>query len=94
MASLLTTLVGGLVFAVHLFEPYGNLAVRSAADRMILYRFALVALVLAYLFPQAKRNQQMPSGVAALIERNELWIALGIAVLSLLTGVLVLFLFD
>ena len=94
MASLLTALVGGLIFAVHLFEPYGNLAVRSAADRMILYCFALVALVLAYLFPQAKRNQQMPSGVAALIERNELWIALGIAVLSLLTGVLVLFLFD
>jgi len=50
--------------------------------------------VLAYVFPQAKRNQQMLPGVAALIERNELWIALGIAVLSLLTGVLVLFLFD
>ena len=94
MASLLTALVGGLIFAVHLFEPYGNLVVGSAADRMILYCFALVALVLAYAFPQAKRNQQMLPGVAALIERNELWIALGIAVLSLLTGVLVLFLFD
>ena len=94
MASLLTALVGGLIFAVHLFEPYGNLAVGSAADRMILYCFALVALVLAYAFPQAKRNQQMLPGVAALIERNELWIALGIAVLSLLTGVIVLFLFD
>ena len=94
MASLLTALVGGLIFAVHLFEPYGNLVVGSAADRMILYCFALVALVPAYAFPQAKRNQQMLPGVAALIERNELWIALGIAVLSLLTGVLVLFLFD
>ena len=94
MASLLTALVGGLIFAVHLFEPYGNLVVGSAADRMILYCFALVALVLAYAFPQAKRYQQMLPGVAALIERNELWIALGIAVLSLLTGVLVLFLFD
>jgi K+-sensing histidine kinase KdpD len=94
MASLLTALVGGLIFAVHLFEPYGNLAVGSAADRMILYCFALVALVLAYLFPQTKRNRQMLSGVAALIERNELWIALGIAVLSLLAGVLVLFLLD
>jgi|SRR6516162_9538819 K+-sensing histidine kinase KdpD len=41
MASLLTALVGGLIFAVHLFEPYGNLAVGSAADRMILYMLRL-----------------------------------------------------
>lgn len=91
LASLLAALVGGLVFAVYLFEPYGHLAVASATDRIILSGFVLVALVLAYVSPYAKRNHQILSGGAALIERNEHWIALGLALLALLTGLVVLF---
>lgn len=91
LASLLAALVGALVFAAYLFEPYGHLAVASATDRIILSGFVLVAFALACVSPYAKRNQQILSGGAALIERNEHWIALGLALLALLAGLIVLF---
>ena len=91
LASLVTAFLGGLIFAVYLFEPYGHLSVGSATDRVILSCFALVALVLACASPQAKHNQQRLSGGAARIERYQHWIALGIALLALLAGLLALF---
>ena len=45
LASLLAAIVGGLVFAAFLFEPYGSLAVYNSADRVILLWFALCAVV-------------------------------------------------
>ena len=44
LAGLLVALVGGLVFAAFLFEPYGSFAVRNAADRIVLLLFALSAI--------------------------------------------------
>jgi K+-sensing histidine kinase KdpD len=44
LASLLVIVVGGLVFAAFLFEPYGSLAVCNAADRIVLLLFALSAI--------------------------------------------------
>jgi K+-sensing histidine kinase KdpD len=43
-ASLLVGIVGCLVFAAFLFEPYGSLAVYNAADRLVLLWFALCAI--------------------------------------------------
>ena len=91
LASLLVACLAGLIFAVYLFEPYGDLRVASATDRIVLSCFALVAVVLAYLSPYGKRNPQQISGGVALIERNEHWIALGLVLLAVLTGLLVLF---
>ena len=91
LATLLAAFVAGLTFAVYLFEPYGSLAVWNATDRIVLSCFAVVALVLAYLAPYTKRNPHILSGGAALIERNEHWIALSLALLAVLIGVLVLF---
>lgn len=91
LASLLAAFVGGVIFAVYLFEPYGSIAVASAADRIVLCSFAVLALVLTWMSPQANRNRRVLSGVEALIERNEVWIALGTALLSLLAGIVTLF---
>ena len=44
LASLLVAMVGGLSFAAFLFEPYGSLAVYSAADRIVLLMFAVAAV--------------------------------------------------
>lgn len=49
LVSLLVAIVGGLVFAAFLFEPYGSLAVSNAADRLVLFWFALCAVVAVYL---------------------------------------------
>lgn len=91
LASLLAAFIGGVIFAVYLFEPYGSISVASAADRIVLCSFAVVGSVLAWMSPQAKRDGQVLSGVEALVERNEDWIVLGTALLSLLTGILALF---
>jgi K+-sensing histidine kinase KdpD len=45
LVSLLVAIVGGLVFAVFLFEPYGSPAVYDAADRLVLFWFAFCAVV-------------------------------------------------
>jgi len=57
MASLLTALVGGLIFAVHLFEPYGNLAVGSAADSndIVLLRFGRLGACLPISSSETQR---------------------------------------
>jgi K+-sensing histidine kinase KdpD len=49
LASLLVTMVGGLVFAAFLFEPYGSLTVCNAADRIVLLLFTLSAVGVACL---------------------------------------------
>jgi K+-sensing histidine kinase KdpD len=45
LVSLLVAIVGGLVFAAFLFEPYGSPAVHDAGDRLVLFWFALCAIV-------------------------------------------------
>jgi K+-sensing histidine kinase KdpD len=49
LASLFAAVVGGLVFAAFLFEPYGSLAVCNAADRIVLLLFALSAIAVVCL---------------------------------------------
>jgi K+-sensing histidine kinase KdpD len=49
LASLLVAIVGSLVFAAFLFEPYGSFAVSNAADRLVLFWFALCSIVVACL---------------------------------------------
>ena len=49
LAGLLVAIVGGLVFAAFLFEPYGSLAKPNAADRIVLFWFALCAIVVVCL---------------------------------------------
>ena len=58
VAGLLCALVGGLIFAVFLFEPYGSLVVSSTTDRVTLFCFTIVALVLVYVFPQPHSNER------------------------------------
>lgn len=48
-ASLLVAIVGGLVFAAFLFEPYGSVAVYNASDRIVLLWFALCAIAVVGL---------------------------------------------
>ena len=48
-AGLFVALVGGLVFAAFLFGPYGSVAVRNAADRIVLLLFALSAIAVVCL---------------------------------------------
>ena len=45
LVSLLVAIVGGLVFAAFLFEPYGSLAVNNTADRLVLFWFVLCAVI-------------------------------------------------
>jgi K+-sensing histidine kinase KdpD len=45
LASLLVAILGSLVFAAFLFEPYGSFAVSNAADRLVLFWFAICAIV-------------------------------------------------
>jgi len=45
VASLLVAIVGGLVFAAFLFEPYRSPAVYNAADRVVLLWFVLGSVV-------------------------------------------------
>ena len=91
LASLLTAFVGGLIFTAYLFEPYGDFRVASATDRVVLSGFALAAVIVASTSRRSNHNQQGISGVAVYIERNELWIGLGLALLALLTALLALF---
>jgi len=44
LTSLLVAMLGALFFATFLFEPYGSLAVGDAADRIVLFLFALSAV--------------------------------------------------
>jgi K+-sensing histidine kinase KdpD len=58
LASLLIAMVGGLVFAAFLFEPYGSLAVGNAADRIVLLLFALSALAVVCLSRSANGERK------------------------------------
>ena len=58
LASLLIAMVGGLVFAAFLFEPYGSLAVGNAADRIVLLLFALSALAVVCLSRSANGKRK------------------------------------
>ena len=49
LAGLFVAVLGGLVFAAFLFEPYGSLAVGDAADRIVLLAFVLSAIAAACL---------------------------------------------
>jgi len=71
MASLLVTIVVSLVFAEWLFEPYGSLVIRSAADRIELLSFGLAAIAVVYYSPSSggvwqKRHHGYVSGRAPL----------------------------
>ena len=91
VAGLLCAFVGGLIFAVFLFEPYGSLAVGSTTDRVTLFCFALVALVVVYLFPQPQRAQKRVFSGTTTLAENEHWIAIGIVLLALVVSLLVFF---
>jgi K+-sensing histidine kinase KdpD len=54
LSTLLAAIAGGLVFAVVLFPPYGSVAVREAADRLVLVLFDACAVGVAYLSPVRK----------------------------------------
>jgi len=45
LVSLSVAILAGLVFAEFLLEPYGSLAVSDAADRLVLFWFAVCAIV-------------------------------------------------
>ena len=49
LTGLFVAVVGGLVFAAFLFEPYRSLAVCSAADRIVLLLFSLCAIAVVCL---------------------------------------------
>ena len=51
IASLLVATITGFIFAAFLFEPYGSLAIRNAADRMELFWFAIFALAIIRFSP-------------------------------------------
>ena len=58
LASLLVAMVGGLVFAAFLFEPYGSLASGNAADRLVLMLFALSAVAVVCLSRSANGKRK------------------------------------
>ena len=49
LAGLFVAVLGGVVFAAFLFEPYESLAVGDAADRIVLLAFVLSAIAAACL---------------------------------------------
>ena len=81
VAGLLCAFVGGLIFAVFLFEPYGSLMIRSAADRLELLVFALAATGVVYFSPGPDvltKAASLPStfaGRSKSSDRLETWIA-------------------
>jgi len=58
LASLLVAMVGGLVFAAFLFEPYGSLAAGNAVDRLVLMLFALSAVAVVCLSRSANGKRK------------------------------------
>jgi K+-sensing histidine kinase KdpD len=58
LASLLVAMVGGLVFAAFLFEPYGSLAAGNAADRLVLMLFVLSAVAVVCLSRSANGKRK------------------------------------
>jgi len=58
LASLLVAMVGGLVLAAFLFEPYGSLAAGNAADRLVLMLFVLSAVAVVCLSRSANGKRK------------------------------------
>ena len=58
LASLLVAMVGGLVFAAFLFEPYGTFAIGNAADRIVLMLFAVSAVAVVCLSSSANSKRK------------------------------------
>ncbi len=58
MASLVVAIIAGFIFAACLFEPYGSLAIRGAADRIEMLVFAVAALGVIHFspIPEGKRT--------------------------------------
>jgi len=56
LVSLLVAIVGGLVFAAFLFEPYGSPAVHDSGDRLVLFWFAVCAIVAVCLSTKPDTN--------------------------------------
>lgn len=54
MPSLAVAIIAGFIFAACLFEPYGSLAIRSAADRIELLVFGVAALGVIHFSPCRK----------------------------------------
>jgi hypothetical protein len=79
--SFVVALVAGFIFAVYLFEPYGSLMIRSAADRLELLVFALAATGVVYFSPGPDvltKAASLPStfaGRSKSSDRLETWIA-------------------
>ena len=53
--SLVVAIVASLIFAVYLFEPYGSLAIRSAADQTELFCFVLAAIGVVRFSPNVQK---------------------------------------
>lgn len=51
MASLVVAIIAGFIFAACLFEPYGSLAIRGAADRIEMLVFGVAALGVIHFSP-------------------------------------------
>jgi len=58
LVSLLVAMVGGLVFAAFLFEPYGTFAIGNAADRIVLMLFAVSAVAVVCLSRSANGKRK------------------------------------
>jgi K+-sensing histidine kinase KdpD len=58
LVSLLVAMVGGLVFAAFLFEPYGTFAIGNAADRIVLMLFAVSAVAVVCLSSSANSKRK------------------------------------
>ena len=58
LVSLLVAMVGGLVFAAFLFEPYGSLTAGNAADRIVMMLFAVSAVAVVCLSSSANSKRK------------------------------------
>jgi K+-sensing histidine kinase KdpD len=56
-AGLLTAVIGGLVFAMLLFEPYGSPVVKNLDDQVMLVSFAIVSLVMIRISPIPQKSK-------------------------------------
>ena len=57
MASVLVVIMEGFIFAACLFEPYGSLAIRGAADRIEMLVFGVAALGVIHFSPKVGESR-------------------------------------
>ncbi len=58
LASLVVAINAGFIFAACLFEPYGSLAIRSAADRVEMLVFGVAALGVVHFSPMPEGRRK------------------------------------